>query len=118
MHPHTLQELLCSADRGEGGGRDTGACETRPGGASGDGSTPTASRESCDTITCECGHLTRRIAVFATQVLPKVRRQIGPDYSDEVRRTFDEVPPALPTILVAGFLLLLLAVHAWRAHSS
>ena len=94
------EQLVCAAQREANSTRDAGACIT--------------TSHSVGAVECECTQ-TRRIAVFASKVLPKIRREYGADYDSDVRRMFDKVPPSLPVIAVFVALFLLLALAAWRA---
>ena len=57
----------------------------------------------------------RRIAVFATKVLPKIRREYGSDYGGELADMFASPPPALFIVSVFLLLFLLTAAAAYRA---
>ena len=114
------QVLQCSAQSDASGERDTGACTT-----SASTSTSAVTRRRVQTggaslqttstqVTCQCTKM-RRIAVFATKVLPKIRREYGADYGSELSDMFASPPPALFIISVFLLIFLLTALAAYYA---
>ena len=94
--------LQCSAQSDATGGHDTSACTTRSGG------------EGSSTVTCQCTEM-RQIAVFATKVLPKVRREYGSDQPSEVNDMLSAPPPGLFVILALLLIVGTVAFLCYRA---